>query len=439
MLHFLAPKPPLSVFEKTWTETRMLWLAERLGIERLLTAPVVLPNEEFFPDDYYGSPHDAERIMLRLCKLMHVDPGPLSFEVVPDKLMPGAADHYEFHRRRTIRIAESQLDDPLQLAATLAHELAHELLLGGGLTTVDQPDHESLTDLLPVYLGLGVLLANATLRENSGTMSQQGYLPARTIGYALALFAWVREKEQPSWEKFLRTDASAAMRGGLRFLRKTNDSLFRPDTIRGGPVARNPSELVERLRNGSPTLRMAALWELREPAAAPAEAVPAIVRLLSDGNHEIRQEAARTLGSLAELDPSPAAEFAPAGPKLFKFLRDRRACLRQTAAFALGRLRIDPRRAVEELTILLDDPSRDVVQEAALSLAEFGLAAEPATDSILEALRKALIDCDYPLIDCQLVALRAATPDAASRVKTYFEKRDAELLEQALELFAESK
>lgn len=88
MLHFLAPKCPLGVFEKTWTETRMLWLAERFGIDRLLSAPVVLPTNEFFPEDYYGSPHDAERIMIPLCRHMHVDPGPLRFEVLSHRRRP---------------------------------------------------------------------------------------------------------------------------------------------------------------------------------------------------------------------------------------------------------------------------------------------------------------------------------------------------------------
>jgi hypothetical protein len=299
--------------------------------------------------------------------------------------------------------------------------------------------------LLPVYLGMGVLLANAGLRESSGhegtwswwSMSRQGYLPARTIGYALALFAWVRKEENPSWSKCLRTDAAVALRGGLRFLRQTSDSLFRPDTVHGQPVAIGEHELVERLRNGSPTLRMAALWELRERAAPSAEAVLAIVRSLFGRNPEIRQEAARTLGWLGAPHPTHAAEIATAAPKLFDLLRDRREGVRQAAAFALGRLQFEPQRAIEELAALLDDPARDVVYEAALALAEFGPAAEPTASNMLDALRRALIDCDYALIESLLAALRSATPDAAARLSAYFEKRDPELLEQAMQLFAE--
>jgi hypothetical protein len=425
----------------------MLWLADQFGIDRLLSASVVLPTDEFFPEDYYGSPHDAERIMQRLCGFMQVDPGPLSFEVLPDKQMPGAAGHYDHERRKTIRVAESQLEDPERLTATIAHELAHELLLGSGRMTGDESDHEWLTDLLAVYLGLGLFLANAGLRESSeksGTwhswgMSRQGYLPARMIGYALALFAWVRKQENPSWSRFLRTDAAVPLRGGLRFLRKTNDSLFRPDAIVGPRQALSEHELVERVRSGTPTLKMAALWELRQCAAPSAETTLAVVRSLSDRHPEIRQEAARTLGMLGAPHTSRGAEIASAEPKLFKMLRDSREGARQAAAFALGRLQIEPRRAVEELALLLEDPVGEVVDEAAHALAAFGPAAEPAMQEMLNALRKALIKCDYALIERLLAALRSATPDAPARMAEYFEKRDPELLEQAIQMFAEPR
>lgn len=52
-----------------------------------------------------------------------------------------------------IRIAESQLEDPESLMATLVHELAHHLLLGGKRLTSDVADHELVTDLLPLYHG----------------------------------------------------------------------------------------------------------------------------------------------------------------------------------------------------------------------------------------------------------------------------------------------
>jgi hypothetical protein len=43
MFGWFVPKCPLNTREK-WTEDRMRWLADRFGIDRLLSAKVVLPS-----------------------------------------------------------------------------------------------------------------------------------------------------------------------------------------------------------------------------------------------------------------------------------------------------------------------------------------------------------------------------------------------------------
>ena len=128
--------------------------------------------------------------------------------------------------RAAIGIEVSQLADPVCLVATLAHELGHEILLGRGLVTADQQDHEPLTDLLTVFLGLGVFTANATIRDrgwSSGTLAgwqtkRLGYLDQRTFGYALARFAWTRSETKPSWTKHVRPDVRLPMKQGLQFI-----------------------------------------------------------------------------------------------------------------------------------------------------------------------------------------------------------------------------
>src|SRR5437762_1035354 len=85
-----------------------------------------------------------------------------------------------------------------RLLDAVGHERAHELLIGGGLPTADVAAHEWVTDLLPVCLGTGIFLANATVQDSSGScggwswwqVSKQGYLPSRIFGYAFALFAF---------------------------------------------------------------------------------------------------------------------------------------------------------------------------------------------------------------------------------------------------------
>ena len=65
-----------------------------------------------------------------------------------------------------IWVEAGNLNDPLALVATLAHELGRVDLLGAGRVSPDTEDHEPLTDLLTVFFGLGVITANAVIREN---------------------------------------------------------------------------------------------------------------------------------------------------------------------------------------------------------------------------------------------------------------------------------
>ena len=118
----------------------------------------------------------------------------------------------------------------------MIHEACHDHLLGAGRLRSDEQDHEFVTDLLSVYLGLGVITANSTIREaywTAGNVSgwrigRQGYLSQPMYGYALALFAWGRGEKKPAWAKQVRLDVREPMLSGLRYLTDTDDSEFRP-------------------------------------------------------------------------------------------------------------------------------------------------------------------------------------------------------------------
>jgi hypothetical protein len=170
---------------------------------------------------------------------MNVDPGGFKlflFDGAPTEKWirsdGGAAGLYmneggaqESHCAR-IGISTAQLGDPLSLVATLAHEIGHEILIGQNRITSDESDHEPLTDLLTVFLGMGIFNGNATIRDSgwssggwSGWSTKRlGYLDQRTFGYALARFAWARGETKPRWIKSVRPDVRAPLKQGLRFL-----------------------------------------------------------------------------------------------------------------------------------------------------------------------------------------------------------------------------
>jgi hypothetical protein len=170
----------------------------------------------------------------RVCAYMDIEPAIVDLSLYQDR-----NPVYEGGRRRgtaglyhpdgdTFRIwvEAANLDDPLAMVATMAHELGHVHLLGHGRISDEAEDHEPLTDLLTVYLGMGVFTANSVLREhywNAGQMSgwsmgRRGYLGMPAYGYAFARFARARAEDGAPWVRELRLDVRSAFEHAMRFL-----------------------------------------------------------------------------------------------------------------------------------------------------------------------------------------------------------------------------
>jgi hypothetical protein len=245
MFSWFRVECPVGLDQKTWIEARMRWLALEFGLDRLRQARVVLPTHDYFPDSYDGTPEAVRPMLLRVCGYMGVDPKPIRLAFYSRKtylrdaagMQSGAAGTYESDGQlTTIRLDYSKLADPMAVVATLAHELGHVLLLGQGRVSRDAQDHEPLTDLTTIFLGMGLFTANSRVSDRTdhhGTMEQWsisrlGYLTEEMDGYALALFAWIRGEKTPAWLKQLRANPRTYCKRGLRYLLRTGHSSFDP-------------------------------------------------------------------------------------------------------------------------------------------------------------------------------------------------------------------
>ena len=228
------------------------------------------------------------------------------------------------------------------------------ILVDVGFLPENVQDCDQTVELLPVFFRLGIFSANATIREKFGQINnirwtsfyQHGILPARSFGYALALFALMRGEQSPDWANYLRPDAVIAFRSGLRYLQKTGDSLFHPETIRSPRPRSTPQRLVERLQSGTPTFRLATLWEIGHQPVSDRRVVRAITECLVSRDPAISASAGLTLASIG-----PAA--AEAVPDLVEALSARHDDTRLGAARALGHLHLQPELLIPELSALL--------------------------------------------------------------------------------------
>jgi len=259
MLGF-APKLPTTEEERLWVNESFRDLERMLGRRRMLDAKVILPTPEDFPDPYSKNLESAEFLFGRVCSYMQVDRSSVELVVFPDEteelrsVLPywsgqssACAGFYTHDRglssdgdekRMMVALRSTQLQDPMSLVATMAHELGHVILLGGGLLDHSAADHEPMTDLLTVFLGLGIFTANSAARfrqwqdeRRAGwSINRLGYLPEQVYGYALAKFALERQERAPDWPRHLSTNVQAYYKRSRKWLERN------PDYVANSPV-----------------------------------------------------------------------------------------------------------------------------------------------------------------------------------------------------------
>ena len=241
MFGWLRSKPtcPVSIEEKEWIERRFSWLTKEFGKKGLRSRRIILPTIEYFPASYHGSEEELVELMELVANYMDVEPACLRLKFYEDNhsimegmLTEGSSGLYvESDGCYYIWLEVSRLGDPLAVVATLAHEIGHVVLLGQRRVSSSVEDHEQLTDLLTVFLGLGIFTANGVIQEDnwrvgrfSGwSIQRSGYLTMNMFGYALALFALARGENKPSWLSHLRPDVRRACRLGIRYIVHTGD------------------------------------------------------------------------------------------------------------------------------------------------------------------------------------------------------------------------
>ncbi|MBB5983413.1 hypothetical protein [Kribbella solani] len=228
-----APRERLPGGSRRWIRASMDWLVAEFGRD-VPHRPIAVPAD-LIPVAYDGSHAAATELCGRVDGRMDLRPGQcgLSFELDCVRRPGGGTVKEQSGRwmrgteQNLIQLAPALPADPVALIAIYAHEVGHELLLGSGrITPAARPDHESLTDLLTVFYGLGIFTANAAYERRprpNGRGKQplaRGYLREAALSEALAYYAMLRGERHPEWERHLDAPVRRGMRNQLAVLHR---------------------------------------------------------------------------------------------------------------------------------------------------------------------------------------------------------------------------
>jgi hypothetical protein len=237
-----------------WILDTFDWLLlETGGWQPFDETPLVLPTDEFFPVS--GQSHELATRLLEAvkkhagmeewdCRLVAQAEAPDDREMFGRIPMQsagarGPAGTFSFNpRSQKVKITYSPrlLAKPMQLVATLAHELSHYLI---GTASEPPPGGvemlEPATDIGAVFIGHGIFAANAAFhyqQYQDGNMhgweySRQGYLDEQALAYALGVFIRLKGLDGKAATRHLKDNPRAYLRDALKDL----------DRNRGGDIA----------------------------------------------------------------------------------------------------------------------------------------------------------------------------------------------------------
>ncbi|MET8153858.1 hypothetical protein [Actinoplanes sp. NPDC005259] len=239
----------------------MSWFVDQFGTA-WLESPVVSLTDEFFPGAYDGTEHDIRRVVANVCGYMDVAPerirvvfstggtadrrgasrwttttgsSTMAPTTAPDVYIRSdqISGHHRAGAKSVITLDTSICRNPLLLVATIARALAYERLVSEKRMTAGQVAREPVDELLTVFLGLGVITANAALefshattdevsiRATEWTAGRLGRLTEPMYGYALARYAVMRGERRPRWIRTVDTNPRVYLRKSLRYLRRS--------------------------------------------------------------------------------------------------------------------------------------------------------------------------------------------------------------------------
>lgn len=241
LMFWRKPRPTVDTDTVDWILDCWQWLDDILGpVDAEPVRRNVLPSRRLFPDTDRKGQEKAEHYFNLTKDYCGMGEWPVDLRM--QAAAPDLGQSIAFGERTTKRALgtfrtrgnaaiitydPAMLDDPIQLVATFAHELAHYALLSAQEPLPGGEELEELaTDLATVHMGFGLFGANAAFQFKQSTdfdrhgwsSSRAGYLGENGWCLGYALFAEILDIDPETYRDYVKSTVAAQIRKNRLYL-----------------------------------------------------------------------------------------------------------------------------------------------------------------------------------------------------------------------------
>jgi len=251
MFNLFKKSPLLPEDTIAWLEDGFAWCLQCFGSDALQRTPLVQPSDEHFPGREKQPDAMANLILGHVQRHAGLAHWPLQavdrhHAELPEQ-SPIAGLLTQTGTRLEIPYEPQQVAAPEVMIANYAHALAHHL---GHLAPTPPPcDAEQwphMAELLAVYLGFGIMLANTANPYRGGgcarcvspAMERQGFLSEDETTYGLALFCALKGISEKEVIPHLKSSLRPFFKKALKEVRQRQNTFSQLQQIHSQPSLR---------------------------------------------------------------------------------------------------------------------------------------------------------------------------------------------------------
>ena len=320
--------------------------------------------------------------------------------------------------------------EPRLTAATVIHFAVADMLRQQKLGYAHFPE---VVDLAVINTGLGFLQSSFGFVKQVGTFwdstywdaVQRPFLDTNALAYANAVAAWIRDDKDPAWAEGLPSDVKKPMRKSLKYLFKTKDSFFHPDSANQNLLQQTQREWLQQAGQSTHSTQIIAIRHLE----SDSELVQQQEKLLLD---KLRSSRPLVLHSIAaverlKLDSDVVAD------ELRVLIENRDDEIRAKAMIALTKLGQLDELSVEKAANMVDSNVKHVSFAGVVALCTLDVAPEPAIQATERGFVRALQSCDYEFVGLFAAAFNRWMDDPESHFEQLLQDDEPGYLEIAMD------